>query len=100
MPNQLLNIKIVISILIFLLSTASYSQELLCNNTKVKYQLSPPSTYGHESVTADIFGSGSKLLSKFSFEWVHFSIMCFTNMDTEKFIVYKAYCGGSGCDDS
>ncbi len=100
MPNQLFNIKTVISILVFLFSTANYAQELICNNTKIDYQLSPPSAYGYESVTAEIFGNGSELLSKFSFEWVHFSIMCFTNIDNEKFIVYKAYCGGSGCDDS
>ncbi len=100
MLNQLFSIKTVIITLVFSFSTPSYAQELTCENTRINYQLSPPSSYGYESVTAEVFINDSELPSKLSFEWVHFSIMCFTNIDNDKFIVYKAYCGGSGCDDS
>lgn len=98
--NELLIINLVFLFVGLYFSTSSYGVDLTCGNTKIEYTANYNSAYGYEKVNGKIIFDGIKVMSEFSYEWVHFSIICFSNDDHEKFIVYKAYCGGSGCDDS
>lgn len=99
MINKLLSLKTLIFVLLLLFGSLSAAKDLSCDNTRVEYNLGASSIYGYENVNIKVFNNKSELLSEMSYEWVHFSITCFNGKENQQFVVYQAYCGGSGCDD-
>lgn len=100
MGIYLLEKKLFLLVLALLYCCSGNAMEMVCGKTRVEYNLGPHSIYGYESVDIKVFSVSNELLSEMIYDWVHFSLTCFTNEEKEKFVVYKAYCGGSGCDDS
>ncbi len=76
------------------LTTAVDADIIECGNSKVIYSTSVPTPYGHETIALSIESKSNNYTRNYS--WKHFYITC----KDEKYVVFKAFCSGSACDDN
>lgn len=86
-------------VVLLLFVPISYAEPIQCGAASfdVAYQPSKRGPFGWEQITLTIT-NGQKKIAR-NFEWVHFEVACLTNSMNKPYIVYQAYCGGSGCRD-
>ena len=87
------------SLLFFLLPSA-FAKEFDCGGAHVRIDAldyKPPSAFGHKEVVLTVKKGVRDV--RLRFYDVHFPVKCLTNPEDKTFVVFQAYCGGSGCAD-
>ncbi|HYR05285.1 MAG TPA: hypothetical protein VEP71_01230 [Gallionella sp.] len=89
--------KIVWTLFLLLLVPSVYAESLQCDRATVNIEYSNKSPLGWELVTLRIVNGKEEITKKF--EYIHFFITCLNNPAKKPYIIYQAYCSGSGCKD-
>jgi hypothetical protein len=82
---------------LLLIALPANAESLQCDAATVDVKYGNKSPWGWDDVTLKITNGKAEITKKF--EYVHFFIACLKNPSKKSFIVYQAYCGGSGCKD-
>jgi hypothetical protein len=84
---------------LFLLLTVlpANAESLQCDMATVDVKYGNKSPWGWEDITLRITNGKSETTKKF--EFVHFFIACLKNPSRKSYVIFQAYCGGSGCKD-
>jgi len=84
-------------LLLLLMALSANAESLQCDGADVDIKYGKKSPWGWEDVSLKITNGKAEVIKKF--EYVHFFIACLANSSKKSFVVYQAYCGGSGCKD-
>jgi hypothetical protein len=90
-------VKRVWALLLLLIALPANAESLQCDAATVDVKYGNKSAWGWDNVTLKITNGKVEVTKKF--EYVHFFIACLKNPSAKSYLVYQAYCGGSGCKD-
>lgn len=88
----------IVWMLAFMLAVPSaFAESTQCDAAKFDVDYTNKSPMGWEQVRLSVINGQNKIAK--DFEYVHYFISCLKNASGKSYIVYQAYCGGSGCKD-
>lgn len=88
---------IALAFLVFAPAAVAQPLTLTCENATVTVTYGTKGPFGYETVTLSVNNANTSIKKQYEFVWFH--IACLANPTGKKFVVYQAYCGGSGCQD-
>jgi hypothetical protein len=91
------NMKFIWMLVLMFFVPPVYAESTQCDKGKFDVEYSNRTPMGWERVKL-IVTNGKEEVTK-QFKYVHFFISCVKNSANKSYIVYQAYCGGSGCKD-